>query len=143
MASSPVSTIYMSQKRKSDATCDTLSGTKRQRTTDASSATVQLSLHRFFKSNPSEGSTGDSAAGVITPEYFGIHIYTNTKIEDAAGLEKDYRTFWNEKAIDMCSDKYTRAKLSRDKVAVQGAINTSCTLHKVELLELKAEEMKA
>ena len=42
----------------------------------------------------------------------------------------------------MCSDKYTRAKLSRDKVAVQGAINTSWTLHKAELLELKAEEMK-
>ena len=42
----------------------------------------------------------------------------------------------------MCSDKYTRAKLSQDKVAVQGAINTSWTLHKVELLELKAEEMK-
>ena len=39
----------------------------------------------------------------------------------------------------MCNDKSVRAKLSRDKVAAHGA---SWTLHKVNLLELKAEKLK-
>ena len=127
--------IAMSMKRKSDE-CHP-SGTKR------CSSTVQLSLDRFLKrSSNCDGVADTNNAPVITPEYFGIRIYTTAEIQSAEGFEKAYRSFWNEKALSMCLNKFTRVKLSQDKLAVHGAINTSWTLHKVDLLELKAEEMK-
>ena len=46
-----------------------------------------------------------------------------------------YRKFWNEKAYELCSDKEIRHKLN-DKVAIQGAINTSWTLYKSGLLDI-------
>ena len=79
---------------------------------------------------------------MITPQYFGIHTYSSAEIDSSEGLEKAYREFWNEKALAMCNDKFARDKLSTDKVAAHGAINTSWILHKVDLLDLKAEELK-
>ena len=78
----------MSQKRKSDATYDSLkSESKRQRTSP-----VQLSLHRFFKaSTPGIPDSCGSTKHVITPEYFGIHVYSAAEVEAAEGLEKAYR----------------------------------------------------
>ena len=104
----------MSSKRKSDASAPSAD---KRRHVDCS--TVQLSLRTFFKStakdgnivsNDGEGSSSDiksTTAGdsqkselastsrdtitVITPEYFGIHMYDVADIASVNGLEKDYR----------------------------------------------------
>lgn len=134
--------MNMSKKRKSAIDgCSDMDQGEVKKARD--SPTVQLSLDHFFKpSGKPPASDAGNTRVEISPEYFGIHIYTPQEIEEGQGLEKEYRTFWNEKAFEMCKDRYTRAKLLNNKVAVHGAINTSWTLYKVKLLELRAEEMK-
>ena len=52
-----------------------------------------------------------------------------------------YKEFWSAHARDLCANKDMRHKL-KDKLAIQGAINTSWTLHKSTLLDLQAEKLK-
>ena len=70
-----------------------------------------------------------------------INLYTEADISSAVGLQRDFRTYWNDKAHEICADKTIRAHLG-SKAAIQGTIYTSWTLHKTHLLELQAEELQ-
>lgn len=86
---------------------------------------TQPTLHKYFVSeNSGNGDSMKSTVAPQTPQSYGIHIYTPQEVDEAKGLEKDYRRFWNEKAAEICQDKSSRLMLG-DKVAIQGAINTS------------------
>ena len=74
----------------------------------------------------------------VTPEYYGIHLYSTAEISSATGLQKQFRSFWNEKAQELCAYKTVRAKLHH-KSAIHGAICASWTLHKTHLLQLLAK----
>lgn len=126
-------------KRKSEICPPAPSGTKRQ----CSTVTVQSSLHDFFQRKGTQSgscSSVPSSKRIQSPESYGIRIYNSQEIETAKGLEKDYRTFWNAKAVELCGDKSAQSRLG-SKVAIQGAINTSWTLYKTDLLKLKVEEL--
>ena len=56
-------------------------------------------------------------------------MFSDKAVAESTGLDKDYKAFWNAKAIELCQDRAVRHKL-REKAAIQGAINTSWTLHK-------------
>jgi hypothetical protein len=102
---------------------------------------VQSTLFKFFQpSSSSDEVHKHSCTAVATPENYGIHMYTSTEVISAQGLQQSFRKFWNEKALELCSDSVTRCKL-KNKAAIQGAIHLSWTLHKTELLKLQAEEM--
>ena len=94
----------------------------------------QSTLKKFFKSD-SQCETTTPTTLSITPQYMGIHIFSLEEITESIGLNREYRKFWNEKAYELCSDKEIRHKLN-DKVAIQGAINTSWTLYKSGLLDI-------
>lgn len=114
---------------------------------DLKRCVTQASLEKFFSptttAKQSSGSSSSSAAPkvVLTPEYYNIHIYSDSEIENAKGLQKDFRKFWNEKAREICADKGVRAKL-RNTSAIKGAIFTSWTLHKTHILKMKADEIE-
>ena len=105
----------------------------------SSKPATQSTLHNFFKS-----CTGDNKAYPrtlkSTPQLLGIHMYSAEDISSSTGLDKDYKEFWNVQAIELCANEDVRHKL-KDKLAIQGAINTSWTLHKSSLLELQAEQL--
>ena len=100
-------------------------------------ACIQSSLHNFFSSS---GSTSKPTFVEYTPEYLGIHLFSEQEISEVGVLEINYRRFWNEKVMELCEDKHVRHKL-KDKSAIQGAINTSWTLHKSDLLALQVDEL--
>lgn len=89
-------------------------------------------------------STNESTSHNVTvsPEYYGIHIYTEEELSSSTGLQKQFRIYWNEKANEICSDKSIRSKL-HNKAAIQGTIYTSWSLHKTHLLQLQVEEFEA
>ena len=99
----------------------------------------QSTLHNFFKSctgcNQARPKTVE-----CTPQLMGIHVFTDEEISSSTALDKDYKEFWNGQAIELCRNEDVRHKL-KDKLAIQGAINTSWTLHKSNLLELQAEKL--
>ena len=102
---------------------------------------AQTTIFKFFKpSSSSDEVHKHSYTAVTTPESYGIHMYTSTEVSSAQGLQQSFRKFWNEKALELCSDSVTRCKL-KNKAAIQGAIHLSWTLHKTDLLKLQAEEM--
>lgn len=116
---------------------------------------AQATLHNYFKATGTSGSIGASgssgasgASGSSTsrpltttiPEDFGIHIYSTREIEGQTGLTKEYRKFWNVKAKEFCQDKRITSKM--DGTAIKGAINTSWTLHKSNLLMHQAAEIE-
>ena len=104
-----------------------------------SSSATQSTLHAFFKSSSDE-TTKPTLKVNFTPQYMGVHVFSDKDIADSSGLDRDYKKFWNAKAADLCQDKAVRHKLN-DKAAIQGAINTSWTLHKSGLLQLQADEL--
>ena len=50
--------------------------------------------------------------------------------------------FWNDKAVEICSDKSITDELNNNREAIERAIHSSWTLHKTSLLELEAEELE-
>lgn len=101
----------------------------------------QMSLMTYFKPAQANQSTPSTSSTVVTPGYYGINLYTEADISSAVGLQRDFRTYWNDKAHEICADKTIRAHLG-SKAAIQGTIYTSWTLHKTHLLELQAEELQ-
>ncbi len=84
------------------------------------------SLHRrllstvFFRQQNSASACGTSAT--VDPVVFsGIKVYSVLEIEQAKGLEKDFRRFWNEKVREIYSDK---------------------VLHKVDLMAVQVDEFR-
>ena len=70
-------------------------------------------------------------------------MYTQEEIDCAKGLQKEICIFWNEKAEEICKDRAVRVgKLKSNTTAIQGAIYASWTLHKSNLLELKADKRR-
>ena len=78
----------------------------------------------------------------VTPQDFGIHMFTLPQIQNSAGMLKEYRLFWNEKARDLCSDVTVTKEKLKDKVEIQGAINVAWTMHKSSLLQMQADEIQ-
>ena len=56
-------------------------------------------------------------------------------------LKQDYLKFWNDKAAELCGDKSVREKFGTNKKAIMGAINSSWTLQRTDILRLQAEEV--
>jgi len=106
--------------------------------TKASRADTQTTLAKYFVSTDKNSKKPEIVQ--ITPEYLGIHMYSEEEIKDSVGIDKQYKEFWNSKATELCKDKRVRHKL-KDKPAIQGAINTSWTLHKSDILRVEADEM--
>ena len=84
-------------------------------TTQASKRKSTGSAQRFLKTTTSE--EGDqpvpttSSQTILTPQYYGIHVYSDVEIDKAVGLQKQFKTFWNEKASEICADKSFRGRL--------------------------------
>ena len=102
----------------------------------------QASLFKYYQPATSGEQSEVRPSSVVTPEYYGINLYTAAEISSANGLQKQFRNFWNEKARELCADRSVRAKL-HNKTAIQGAICASWTLHKTHLLQLQVEEVEA
>ena len=100
--------------------------------------THQAKLTRFF----SEGSeaSGSKQGTVAIPQDFGIHVYTAREIKLVKGLAQDYRKFWNSKAHEICKDKRVTSRM--DEKSIKGAINSSWTIHKSNLLLHQARQLE-
>lgn len=110
------------------------------KSTNKRPCTTQATLFKYFKD--SEGAQCSShQLTVSTPENYGIKVYSKSEIESASGLKQEYLKFWNDKAAELCEDKNVREKFQNNKRAIMGAINSSWTLHRTELLQLQAEEV--
>ena len=71
----------------------------------AKKSKVQSTMHRFFQSEPfSSSSQGVQPTITFSPDSLGIHVYSSEDIQEAKGMEKDFRIFWNAKASELCSD---------------------------------------
>ena len=108
----------------------------------SSKGTTQSTLHMFFKSHDSGDEKPIPKPKTIeySPEFFGIHTYSEEDIRNSTGLDKNYKQFWNETALELSKDEKARHKL-KDKAGIQGAINTIWTLHKSDLLKIQVEEL--
>ena len=67
-------------------------------------------------------------------------MYTPKEIEGAKGLVQEYRKFWNIKAHEICKDVRLTSKM--DEGSIKGAINSSWTLHKSNLLLHQARQVE-
>lgn len=103
---------------------------------------LQASLFKYYK--PDEGSSPKPTPPSVlpTPSKFNIHLYSEDEIERARGLNKLRLHFWNDKAVEICSDKSITDELNNNREAIEGAIHSSWTLHKTDLLELEVEELE-
>ena len=101
--------------------------------------TVQAKLSSFFKSSDGSQPSGSKPVVATTtiPQDFGIHIYTSKELEGAKGL---VQKFWNFKAHEICKDVHLTSKM--DESSIKGAINSSWTLHKSNLLLHQARQME-
>lgn len=61
-----------------------------------------------------------------------VKIFTESEIEMCAGIQKEYRKFWNEKAEEICSNSYLKSFKPGE---IQGAINVAWTLEKTQHLK--------
>ena len=106
---------------------------------------TQSTLSSYFIS--SNADTPSSTAHLEAKEIvqsLGIHLYTNEEIKGAKGLQKEFRSFWNEKAEELCKDPSVRmGKLKSSSTAIRGAIYTSWTLHKCSFLQLRGEKLQS
>ena len=110
------------------ATADRLKSTsvimsKRKATSDQGlqppkrKATGQDTVHLFLKESGPSGASGSSGAVASKPlttpipELFGIHIYSTIEIEGQTGLTKEYKKFWNVKAMEYCQHKRVTSKI--------------------------------
>ena len=57
-------------------------------------------------------------------------------------MNKHRLKFWNDKAVELCSDKSITEHLHNNREAIEGAIHSSWLINRTSLLELKAEEME-
>lgn len=74
---------------------------------------------------------------------FNIHLYSEEEVKNVKfGLNQQRLRFWNEKAVEICSDKTITNELDNNREAIEGAIHSSWTLHKTGLLELQVEELE-
>ena len=56
---------------------------------------------------------------VFSSEFYGIHVYSESEIGKAVGLQGEFRKAWNEKAHKIRPDKSIQAQ-QQSKAAVQG-----------------------
>ena len=105
----------------------------------SSKCTTQSTLHMFFKNHDGDKKPKPKTIE-YSPEFFGLHMYSEEDIHTSVGLDKTYKEFWNAKVQELCKDEKARHKL-KDKAGIQGAINTIWTLHKSDLLKIQVEEL--
>ena len=104
--------------------------------------TVQAKLSSYLKSSEGSKASGSKPAVTTTaiPQDFGIHVYTSKEVEGAKGFIQEYRKFWNTKAHEICKDRRLTSKM--DEGSIKGAINSSWTLHKSNLLLHQARQLE-
>ena len=105
--------------------------------------TEQTTVFKYFQPVATDSASSSSPSlskpsFTESPQAFGVHCYSEAEIQSAFGLQQDYRRFWNEKAVELCSDRSVRANLGY-KGAIKGAIDSAWTMHKTEILRLQAE----
>ena len=106
------------------------------------SAVHQSTLHNFFQPlTPAKGSQSQVKVIKRTPKSLGLHVYSIEDITKATGLDKAYKTFWNEQITDIFNDPAMSNRL-QDKEMIQGAINISWVLHKTSCLEVLCQEVE-
>lgn len=82
----------------------------------------QRSILKFFKpEGTSAGEIPSSLGTVITPDFYGIHLYDDAEISSANGLQKEFRSYWNSKAHEICADRSIRGKL-QSKAAISSKV---------------------
>ena len=103
--------------------------------------TVQATLHKFFST--STGTVSRKHATIVkdSPSLMGLHMYSDKEIESSQGMDKHYKVFWNEQAVEMCREPALRDKL-KDKTGFQAAINCTWTLKKSQLFEVQVQELQ-
>lgn len=128
------------KKKEAEATCLSGSLSTSAEKKPCGEKGNQTTMYKFFQASSSSSSSSSTPKPkvIVTPQIYGIHVYTPAEIEQSHGLQKSFRNFWNEKAYELCSNN---SKLI-DKYAIQGAIYCSWTLHKTKLLQLEAEQLK-
>ena len=114
---------------------------------------LQTSLFSYYKSTAGQESSSSNSAikdkptrsvfASVHPSTYGLHLYTPSEIENCCGNMKEFRKFWNEKAVELCSDSSVTFKLQGNRAAIEGAIYSSWTLHKTSLLQLRVEKVEA
>lgn len=77
----------------------------------SSKGTTLSTLHMFFKSHDSSGEKPKPKTVEYSPEFFGLHTYSEQDIHNSVGLDKNYKEFWNAKALELCKDEKARSKL--------------------------------
>ena len=107
---------------------------------------VQSSLFMFYKhqagTGPGRAPKDRPTRLPVSPSTFNIRIYYVSEIENATGLNKQGLKFWNDKAVELCSDKSITDYLHNNREAIEGAIHSTWVMNKTSILELKAEEME-
>lgn len=68
-----------------------------------------------------------------------VKICCKREIESSTGLQKIYRTFWNEKAEEICSESNLKSFKPGE---VQGAINVALTLEKMQHIGEEIDSLK-
>ena len=107
-----------------------------------SSAVHQSTLHNFFQPlTPAKGLQSQVKVIKRTPKSVGLHVYSKEDITKATGLDKAYKTFWNEQITDIFNDPAMSSRL-QDKEMIQGAINILWVLHKTSCLEVLCQEVE-
>ena len=103
---------------------------------------IQAKLSSYFKPFKSTQASGSKLAISTTaiPQDFGVHVYTSKEIEGAKGFIQDYRRFWNAKVYEISKDKRLTSRV--DEGSIKGAINSSWTLHKSNLLLHQARQLE-
>ena len=57
-------------------------------------SSTQSTLHNFFGSSTG-GSNAHPRTIEPTPQFLGIHTFSDQDITSSSGLDKDYKVFWN------------------------------------------------
>lgn len=68
-----------------------------------------------------------------------VKIFTESEIEMCAGIQKEYRKFWNEKAEEIRSNSYLKSFKPGE---IQGAINVAWTLEKTRHLKEDMDKLE-
>ena len=71
-----------------------------------------------------------------------IKIFSQEDVDSSNGYDKLRKQFWNSKANEMMTDRDAKRRFKDDPLAVKGAIDSACVIHKAQLLKLDADKLQ-
>ena len=80
---------------------------------------LQSSLFKFYKPRDDSAEKLRPSTAPLTPASFNIHIYSQSDIEKACGLNQQRLRFWNDKAADICADRSAVRELGNSREAIE------------------------